>query len=40
MNFEKTTGFINIPDQYVVYTKLNEDGEQIGGVDEGKGNEG
>ena len=24
MNFEKTTGYITIPDQYVVYTKLNE----------------
>ena len=27
MNFEKTTGYITIPDQYVVYTKLNEDGD-------------
>ena len=28
MNFEKTTGYITIPDKYVVYTKLNEDGTQ------------
>jgi len=27
MNFEKATGYITIPDQYVVYTKLNENGE-------------
>lgn len=25
MNFEKTTGFITIPDKYVVYTKLKDD---------------
>ena len=40
MNFEKTTGYINIPDQYVVYTKLNEDNIEGGGVDPSKGNEG
>lgn len=40
MNFEKTTGYITIPDQYVVYTKLNEDGDQEGGVDPALGNEG
>ena len=41
MNFEKTTGYITIPDQYVVYTKLNEDNaDQEGGVDEATGNEG
>jgi hypothetical protein len=38
MNFEKTTGYITIPDKYVVYTKLNEEGE--GGVDPSSGNEG
>jgi hypothetical protein len=37
MNFEKTTGYITIPDKYVVYTKLNEDGT---GVDPSTGNEG
>lgn len=40
MNFEKTTGYITIPDKYVVYTKLNEDGDQEGGVDPALGNEG
>jgi hypothetical protein len=40
MNFEKTTGYITIPDQYVVYTKLNEEGDQEGGVDPALGNEG
>ena len=40
MNFEKSTGYITIPDQYVVYTKLNEDGDQLGGVDPATGNEG
>jgi hypothetical protein len=40
MNFEKTTGYITIPDKYVMYTKLNEDGEQLGGVDPAEGNEG
>jgi hypothetical protein len=24
MNFEKATGYITIPDQYVVYTRLKE----------------
>lgn len=27
MNFEKTTGYITIPDKYVVYTRLNENGD-------------
>jgi ribosome biogenesis protein BMS1 len=40
MNFEKTTGYITIPDNQVVYTKLNEDGDQVGGVDASTGNEG
>jgi ribosome biogenesis protein BMS1 len=40
MNFEKTTGYITIPDKYVIYTKLNEEGDQIGGVDPKTGNEG
>lgn len=41
MNFEKTTGYITIPDQYVVYTKLNEENlDQDGGVDAATGNEG
>jgi ribosome biogenesis protein BMS1 len=40
MNFEKTTGYITIPDKYVVYTKLNEENGQIGGIDPGTGNEG
>jgi hypothetical protein len=40
MNFEKTSGYITIPDKYVVYTKLNEDDGQVGGVDPDKGNEG
>lgn len=40
MNFEKTTGYITIPDKYVVYTKLNEEGDQLGGVDPAQGNEG
>lgn len=40
MNFEKSTGYITIPDQYVVYTKLNEDGDHLGGVDPSTGNEG
>jgi len=38
MNFEKTTGYINIPDQNVVYTRIDENddgglGEGLGGVD-------
>ena len=38
MNFEKTTGYINIPDQNVVYTRLDDDdegglGDGLGGVD-------
>jgi hypothetical protein len=40
MNFEKTTGYITIPDKYVMYTKLNEDGDQLGGADASGGNEG
>ena len=44
MNFEKTTGYITIPDKYVVYTKLNDDlADQDGGVDPtaaAQGNEG
>jgi hypothetical protein len=40
MNFEKTTGYITIPDKYVMYTKLNEDGDQLGGADTAAGNEG
>ena len=41
MNFEKTSGFITIPDKYVMYTKLNEEGDQLGGVDPaGNTNEG
>ena len=31
MNYENTTGFITIPDKYVVYTRLNEEeGEDFG----------
>jgi len=38
MNFEKTTGYINIPDQNVVYTRIDDDdeaglGDGLGGVD-------
>ena len=38
MNFEKTTGYINIPDENVVFTRTNEDddaglGDGLGGVD-------
>lgn len=38
MNFEKTTGYINIPDQNVVYTRIDEEdegglGQGLGGVD-------
>lgn len=42
MNFEKSSGYITIPDQYVVYTKLNEEEEQLGGIDPElqEGNEG
>jgi ribosome biogenesis protein BMS1 len=40
MNFEKSTGYITIPDKYVVYTKLKEDDGQIGGIDPKTGNEG
>ncbi|CDW84912.1 bms1l protein [Stylonychia lemnae] len=41
MNFEKTTGYITIPDQYVVYTKLKEDDGQLEGADNTQpGNEG
>ena len=40
MNFEKATGYITIPDKYVMYTKLNEDGDQLGGADVSSGNEG
>lgn len=39
MNFENTTGYITIPDKYVVYTKLNEQ-ENIMGADPSNGNEG
>jgi|LauGreDrversion4_2_1035121.scaffolds.fasta_scaffold503183_2 hypothetical protein len=39
MNFEKTTGYITIPDKYVVYTKLNEEGVDPE-VNEEAGNEG
>lgn len=35
MNFEKTTGYINIPDQNVVYTRIDE--EDVGGLGEGLG---
>lgn len=40
MNFEKTTGYINIPDDNVVYTRINEDddtgtGDGLIGVDAG-----
>jgi hypothetical protein len=41
MNFEKSTGYITIPDSQVVYTKLNEDADQLGGIDASAGgNEG
>jgi hypothetical protein len=38
MNFEKTTGYINIPDQNVVYTRIDDEdeaglGDGLGGVD-------
>ena len=38
MNFENTTGYINIPDQNVVYTRIDEEdqaglGDGLGGVD-------
>ena len=38
MNFEKTTGYINIPDKNVVYTRIDENdeaglGDGLGGVD-------
>lgn len=38
MNFEKTTGYINIPDSNVVFTRIDEDdnagyGDGLGGVD-------
>ena len=38
MNFEKATGYINIPDKNVVYTRIDEDdeaglGDGLGGVD-------
>ena len=38
MNFEKTTGYINIPDQNVVYTRIDEEdqaglGQGLSGVD-------
>ena len=32
VNFEKTTGYINIPDKNVVFTRIGED-DEIGGVD-------
>ena len=32
MNFEKSTGYINIPDSNVVYTRL-DDTTELGGVD-------
>jgi len=38
INFEKTTGYITIPDHQVVYTKLDENGEVVGG--DNAGNEG
>ena len=39
MNFEKTTGYINIPDKNVVYTRLDEEdegglGDGLAGIDE------
>lgn len=41
VNFENSTGYITIPDKYVVYTKFGEDDAQLGGVDNtDKGNEG
>ena len=38
MNFEKATGYINIPDKNVVYTRIDENddagfGDGLGGVD-------
>ena len=38
MNFEKSTGYINIPDQNVVFTRVDEEdqaglGDGLGGVD-------
>lgn len=38
MNFEKTTGYINIPDKNVIFTRVDEDdeaglGDGLGGVD-------
>ena len=38
MNFEKTTGYINIPDDNVVYTRINENddtgqGDGLIGID-------
>lgn len=40
MNFEKATGYINIPDKNVVYTRIDENddagfGDGLGGVDGG-----
>jgi len=42
MNFEKTTGYITIPDKYVMYTKLTGGDDDEGGVDPSSagGNEG
>ena len=33
MNFESTTGYINIPDKNVVFTRLEEEGAGAGGAD-------
>jgi len=33
MNFENTTGYINIPDKNVVFTRLNEDDGELGNAD-------
>jgi hypothetical protein len=40
VNFEKTTGYINIPDINVVYTRIDDEdkdgmGQTLGGVDAG-----
>ena len=32
VNFENTTGYINIPDQNVVYTRLDDEDQQGGGT--------
>lgn len=33
MNFEKSTGYITIPDEYVMYTKRDGEGDLVGGAD-------